>query len=554
MTIAINQEESSATTLAEFNATVQEVKAGFGQTDTSGTLAVADYNPSSKVSEQKKIPDIIHFLNKRYFLLIIDGQVFLGDRFGTDSFGRPIGLTIISQADLKKQYAELSFKVKIGDKHNVLNVVDLFFRSSRRNQYFGVTRPAHQPIADNEINLMATLPLAQQPTNCEAFDQVWNAAMSNNVTGANDLFVDVLAHSAYPQYAGIGLAIELEGALDTPFAQLLTKLFQVIYGPRFLPITHLNHFEHLSTHLNRPTLIMIDATVLAEAGKAGERFILGHIASDETTIKPALGKPFKQPNYAHVIVLSHSAYDWSATLAKRISTLSVSPVDSALIDAAHDQLFQQDGAAGVLHGLASRAQQLKNDFKQRINRAGYAFNEFHNNYLLQHTVSELEQGRLASQHLSVKSFWSGFDAYLKNNGLTYSYTQIGGGRELNKLIPMRKSKVNDNDDVSDLFSKPLPANWVSSFIFPDLATCRAAIDRYLGHPWTWEYNATANLMAPASEPTVPALEQNDVNLPTVSLEELEAMLDAPVLQDLPIGDANLIQPTAILALPESAAA
>ncbi len=553
MTIAINQEASSATMLAEFNTKVQEVKASFDQTDTSGTLAVADYNPNSPLSEQKKIPDIIHFFNKRYFLLIIDGQVFLGDRFGTDSFGRPIGLTIISQADLKKQYAELSFKVKIGDKHNILNVVDLFFRSARRNQLFGVTRPAHQPIAENEINLMAALPLTPQPTNCKVFDQVWEIAFGTNTAGATALLEDILAHSAYPQYAGIGLAIELEGALDTPFAQLLTKLFQAIYGARFLPISHLNHIEHLSTRLNRPTLIIIDATVLAEAGKAGEKFILEHIASDATTIKPALGKPFKQPNYAHVIVLSNSAYEWSDALAKRISTLSVSPVDSTLIDAAHNQLFQQDGAAGVLHGLASRAQQLKNDFKQRINHASHAFNEFHNNYLLQYVIAELEKGGLFGQNISVKSFWSGFNAHLKNNGLTYSYTQIGGGRELNKLIPMRKSKANDNSDVSDLFSKPLPANWVSSFIFPDLATCRAAIDRYLGHPWTWEYNAPANLMAPASEPTVPALEQNDGNLPTVSLEELEAMLDAPVLQDLPLGDTNLVHPTTLLTLPKSAA-
>ena len=553
MTITLDSEASSATTREQFNTSLQEVKAGLGQSDRNGEFSVADYNPNSPVSAQKKIPDIMYFLSKRYLLLVISDQVFLVDRFGIDSFGRPIGLTIISQADLKKQYAEISFKVKIGDKDQILNVVDLFFRSARRNQYFGVTRPAHQTIAENEINLMAALPLTPQPTNCEAFDKVWEIAFGNNASGATALLEDILAHSAYPQYAGIGLAIELEGALDTPFAQLLIKLFQTLYGPRFLLITHLNHFESLSTRLNRPTLILIDEMVLAEAGKAGDKFILECIASDETLIKPSSGKAFKQPNYTHVIVLSHSSYEWSNALAKRISTLSVDPVDSHRIDAAHHQLFQQDGAEGVLHGLASRAQQLKNDFKQRISRASHAFNEFHNNYLLQYLIIELEQGRLVDQKISVKNFWTGFEAYLKNNGLTYNYTQIGGGRELNKLIPMRKSKINDNDDVTSLFGLPLLDNWVSSFIFPDLATCRAAIDRYLGHPWTWEYNAPANLMAPASEPTVPALEQNDGNLPTVSLEELEAMFDAPVLQDLPLGDTNLVHPTTLLTLPKSAA-
>jgi len=530
------------TTCEQHDVTLQTVKTGLAQQEeTNGAFTVADYNPNDPNKDKKTIPDIIHFLNKRYALLVIEGQVLLVDRFGTDSFGHPIGLKVVSAPELKKQYSEIRFKVKTGDKESIHNVFDLYFMSGRRTQLHAVTRPAQLAIAAHEINLMAPLPLSPQLTDHSHFNAVLHAALASNGQGPCALFNDFMAHSAYPRYAGIGLGIELQGALDTPFGELLTELFHLLFGPRFLRITHLNQLDYLHTRLNRPTLVMIDESVLEEIGKAADKFLLNYIASDETQVKLGQGKPFIQPNYLHIIVLSQFGCAWSPLLARRFSTLSVDPVPETLIAMARQQLFEQDGAVGVGHGLAVLAQSLKNDFKARISHESHAFNEFHNNILLQFLIIQLEKGELAGKTIATHQLWESLDAYLKNKALTYKYNRIAAGRELKRLLPgLGKSKVNEkaqDDQVAPALAwmqQSSQATWVPSYDFPDLVTCRAAIDRYLSYPWSWQYALSETTQVPdvlSPEQTLLAPEEAEDNLLSLTVSELEGLMGAEIKEN-----------------------
>lgn len=78
MSALIPQVQVGETTCEQHNVTLQSVKAGLAQQEeTNGAFTVADYNPASPDKDKKTIPDIIRFLNERYALLVIEGQVLL---------------------------------------------------------------------------------------------------------------------------------------------------------------------------------------------------------------------------------------------------------------------------------------------------------------------------------------------------------------------------------------------------------------------------------------------------------------------------------------------
>jgi hypothetical protein len=485
--------------------------------------------------EKNKIPGLILVLYERYVFAMVGGVFVVLDRQARDSFGDLIGLAPVSLSELKKYYVHLLVWVD----GKVVHLLDLIAQSALRDLRELVVRPEGQAVAEDELNLLQSLPVKPQPADCSVFGDVLSMALEPNGAPAFEWFLKFLAHGAYPRQPGLGAGVELRGGLDTPFGDLFIDFARRGFGPRCVVITHPDQFAQIYTRLSRPSLVIVTDKALDLAGRAGEKCLLECVTHRELPIKGLGSKEVTVPNYTQAILLSELGYEPPKSVRKLLALFEVHDVPDQDVQAAREELFECGGLAGVIESFRTLDYDAA-EFHKGVATAAHGISQLHGNLVLLFLLQMINNGALDSDEAGSqqgKQVMKGdlfklFDDFVvKTCGMRNEYNAITFGRELNRWLPVRNSKLRatkkvplnpfmPDGDFTEVFTGYFPCH-----VFPPVEECKRILSAKLGMDMEWKNDPVVKAEA---QPDQPSQYLEDPGYSSLTADELDKMLKQPM--------------------------
>ena len=451
------------------------------------TVGAAIYHSHDPPSEVLTPQQAMSWGNSRFIAAMVGKKYQLVDLKHFDVVTQLYTMEAYDLAQLARFYSRYRVKIQVTDRdtgnvtHSFKNVIE-YWESQNANRYIQIVFDPKNRLPSNIFNTFSGLAVEPKAGCWELFKLHLLEVICNGNREYFEYLLDYLAN-LFQIGERPGVAIVWVGSKGSGKG-IAINLIGHIFGQHYLQITQRNQlFSNFNFHLADKLLVCVDESLWA-GDKVAEGVLKGLITEPTLAVEAKYVNTKTVVNHLNLFILSNET--WVVPVSekeRRFFVLRVSDKyigDRVYFDSIIDEMLNKGGCEAMLEELLNRKVSI-----QRLRDAPWSsemsLQLFESEPVLRFLIMCINRQSLTDPAannggtswgtVGKESFYRDFQVFRNREGQQHPESKIAFGRKLNVWIPgITTIRVNSEQAHS----------------FPSISDCKAAIDKELKTPWTWD--------------------------------------------------------------------